>query len=260
MAVEVEMREAGVALVRLTAESARNAFSIETMTKVSETLHRLMADEEVRAFVLTGSGPFFCAGADINEFRECYDDGTIEDLVFGLTEILHPLLLSIRASDTVYVAAMNGAAAGGGLGLALTADYRVATPKAKMAAAFFSLGLSPDGGTTWLLPRLVGEAKSRRFFFNNETWSAEQAMEAGAIDEVVADENLIERACEVAADWGKWAKASRQGTKRLLDSQSTNDFATQLHLEQEGIVSASQTGDFSEGVDSFLTKRDPQFE
>ncbi len=260
MAVVVDVDSSGVALVRLTAESAENAFSIETMTEVSSKLHDLMDDDEVSAFVLTGSGRFFCAGADINEFRSCYDEGSIEQLVQGLTDILHPLLISLRQSDTIYVAAMNGAAAGGGLGLALAADYRIAVPETKIAAAFFSLGLSPDGGTTWLLPRLVGEPAARRFFFNNENWSAEEALAAGAVDEVVATENLIERATEVAAEWGRWAKASKEGTKRLLDAQSTNDFATQLLLEQRGIISASLTDDFSEGVDAFLEKRKPRFE
>ena len=188
MAVNVERVPGGVAVVTLLAESAQNAFSIKSINEISRTLNSLMDDDEISAYVLTGSGKFFCAGADINEFRSCYDDGTIADLVRGLTDVLHPLLVKIRQSDTIFVAAINGAAAGGGLGLALSADYRVASPGAKLAAAFFPLGLSPDGGTTWLLPRLVGEQKSRRFFFENETWSAIDALEYGAIDEVTNTE------------------------------------------------------------------------
>ncbi|MDP6741680.1 MAG: enoyl-CoA hydratase/isomerase family protein [Candidatus Thalassarchaeaceae archaeon] len=255
MTVNVERLDGGVAVVTLLAESAQNAFSIESINQISTILNSLMDDDEICAYVLTGSEKFFCAGADINQFRACYDDGTIAELVRGLTDILHPLLVRIRQSDTIYVAAINGAAAGGGLGLALTADYRIASPDAKLAAAYFSLGLSPDGGATWLLPRLVGEQKSRKFFFENETWSAIDALEVGAIDEVTNNENLVSRAIEVAEKWGKWAKASRGGTKQLLESQSYNDFSEQLKNEQDRIVDASQTEAFSEGVNAFLEKR-----
>jgi 2-(1,2-epoxy-1,2-dihydrophenyl)acetyl-CoA isomerase len=155
---------------------------------------------------------------------------------------------------------MNGAAAGGGLGLALAADYRIAVPKTKIAAAFFSLGLSPDGGTTWLLPRLVGAQRAKKFFFNNETWSGEEALTLGVIDDLVEPEDLIIRSLKVATSWGDWAKSSRAGTKQLLDSQSFNDFETQLHFEQARIVAASQTEDFSEGVNAFLEKREPEFQ
>jgi 2-(1,2-epoxy-1,2-dihydrophenyl)acetyl-CoA isomerase len=259
MALTVERLDGGVALVTLTAESAQNAFSVEAMTTISNTINSLIDDEEISAFVLTGTGKFFCAGADINEFRACYDN-TISELVQGLTDILHPLLVRIRQSDTVYVAAMNGAAAGGGLGLALAADYRIAVPKTKIAAAFFSLGLSPDGGTTWLLPRLVGAQRAKKFFFNNETWSGEEALTLGVIDDLVEPEDLIIRSLKVATSWGDWAKSSRAGTKQLLDSQSFNDFETQLHFEQARIVAASQTEDFSEGVNAFLEKREPEFQ
>lgn len=255
MAVNVVRRDGGVAIVTLLGESAQNAFSIETMNQLSRTLYALMDDDEICAFVLTGTDRFFCAGADINEFRTCYDNGTIAELVQGLTDILHPLLVRIRQSDTIYVAAINGAAAGGGLGIALTADYRIASPDAKLAAAYFSLGLSPDGGATWLLPRLVGEQQSRKFFFGNETWSAIEALEKGAIDEVTSVENLVDRAIEIAEQWGKWARASRGGTKQLLESQFHNDFSEQLKNEQERIIAASQTEEFSEGVNAFLEKR-----
>jgi 2-(1,2-epoxy-1,2-dihydrophenyl)acetyl-CoA isomerase len=254
MSINVKRLDGGLAVVTLLAESAQNAFSIESINQISIVLNSLMDDDEITAYVLTGSGKFFCAGADINQFRTSYDNGTIADFVRGLTDILHPLIVRIRQSDTIYVAAINGAAAGGGLGLALAADYRIANPNAKLAAAYFSLGLSPDGGTTWILPRLVGEQKSRKFFFDNETWSAIDALESGAVDEVVNDEELVNRAIKVAQEWGKWPKASRGGTKQLLESQSYNNFSDQLKNEQDCIVLASQTEDFSEGVNSFLKK------
>ena len=219
-----------------------------------------MDDPDVRGIVLTGTGRFFCAGADIEEFQRSIEDGRIGPLVDDLTSILHPLQVRMRTDSTILIAAVNGAAAGGGLGLALACDARVAVADAKLAAAFFKLGLSPDGGTTWLLPRLVGNQMTRRFFFNDETWSGEEALEKGAVDEVVSQDDLVNRAVELASDWGQWSKISRSGTKQLLDASTSTFFQTQLEFEQALIIAASQTDDFAEGVAAFLEKRDPKFD
>ena len=259
MVLEVERRES-VAIVTLSAEAARNAFNSDSMSEISKTLNELMDDSEIRGIVITGTGRFFCAGADIEEFERSIEDGRIGPLVDDLTSILHPLQVRMRTDSTIIIAAMNGAAAGGGLGLALACDARVAIADAKLAAAFFKLGLSPDGGTTWLLPRLVGNQTTRRFFFNDETWSGEEALQKGAIDEIVPVDELIDRAVELASDWGQWAKISRSGTKQLLDASTSTFFQTQLEFEQALIIAASQTDDFAEGVAAFLEKRDPKFD
>ena len=253
--------EDGVALVTLSESTSRSAFSIESITAIADTLDGLMDDPTVSAFVLTGTGKMFCAGADIEAFGAAIDDGSIGEMVQSLTGVLHPLQLRLRASDTVFIAAINGAAAGGGLGLALTADYRVALQQAKLAAAFFSLGLSPDGGTTWLLPRLVGTQNARRFFFENEVWNGEVAVEKGAVDELVEGdaEDLNRRAIEVATLWGSWAEMSRRSTKQLLDAQSSTFFETQLEFERALITASSLTAGFGEGVTAFLEKRQPNF-
>ena len=180
-------------------------------------------------------------------------------MVSGLTSILHPMQLKIRSSEKVFVVAINGSAAGGGLGLALCADYRVCVPKAKLAAAFFSLGLSPDGGTTWLLPRLVGVQRAKCFFFNNETWSGEKAFHYGAVDELVEQENLLERAISIAESWGRWSESSRRSTKQLIDASTSTFMETQLEFEKLLITNSSLTSDFAEGVSAFLEKRDPKF-
>ena len=258
MVLEVERRES-VAVVTLSSEAARNAFNSDSMNEISKTLNELMDDSTIRGIVLTGTGRFFCAGADIEEFQRCIDDETIGELVQDLTGILHPLQIRMRGDSTVIIAAINGAAAGGGLGMALACDARIAAPEARLAAAFFRLGLSPDGGTTWLLPRLVGTQVAKRFFFNDETWDGEGALERGAVDEIVPMNDLIERAVEVAKDWGQWAEMSRRSTKQLLDAQSSTFFETQLEFERALITAASMTPDFAEGVAGFLEKRDPDF-
>ena len=259
MVLEVERRES-VAIVTLSAEAARNAFNSDSMSEISKTLNKLMDDSDIRGIVITGTGKFFCAGADIEEFQRSIEDGRIGHLVDDLTSILHPLQVRMRTDPTILIAAMNGAAAGGGLGLALACDARVAVADAKLAAAFFKLGLSPDGGTTWLLPRLVGNQATRRFFFNDETWSGDEALEKGAVDEVVSQDELVDRAVQLASDWGQWSKISRSGTKQLLDASTSTFFQTQLEFEQALIIAASQTDDFAEGVAAFLEKRNPEFD
>ena len=112
---------------------------------------------------------------------------------------------------------------------------------------------------TWLLPRLVGNQIARKFFFNSEVWSAEQALEYGAVDELTNSEQLIPRSIEVAREWGKWSLNSRKGTKQLLDASTSTFFETQLQFEQSLMVASSQTKDFVEGVRSFKNRVDPVF-
>jgi len=259
MPVELEAVSKKVMLVRLTDESATNAFDPEFMNELDEKVREILDNDSIHSFILTGTEKFFCAGANINEFRKHYDQGTIGKWIKKMTDILHPLILKIRNSDTIMIAAVNGAAAGAGLGLALSADYRIASPGAKFAASYFSLGLSPDGGTSWLLPRLVGSQKSRIFFFENQVWSAEKCLDFGAIDELVKNSELISRSIKKATEWGSWAKASRS-SKDLLDHQENNNLETHLKLEQRKIIDAGFSSEFSEGIDAFLEKRKANFD
>ena len=259
MTITVQHLRNSVALVTLSAQASRNAFSLESMQLMSDIFDDLLEDPSIRSIVMTGTGRFFCSGADISAFASAIDDGSIADMVGGLTSILHPMQLKIRSSEKIFVVAINGAAAGGGLGIALCADYRVCEPNAKLAAAFFSLGLSPDGGTTWLLPRLVGTQKAKCFFFNNETWSGKQALEYGAVDEIAESSVLLDRAIDIAEKWGSWAVSSRRSTKQLIDASTSTFMETQLEFEKLLITNSSLTSDFAEGVSAFIEKRDPKF-
>ena len=259
MTITVEHLSKGVSLVTLSAETSRNGLNMVSMKSMSDIMDDLLEDPSIKSIIMTGSGKFFCSGADIDSFASAINNGSIADLVGGLTSLLHPIQLKIRASEKIFIAAINGSAAGGGLGLALCADYRVCVPEAKLAAAFFSLGLSPDGGTTWLLPRLVGTQKAKKFFFNNEIWDGNKALEYGAVDELVESEELIESAIKVAEKWGSWAESSRRSTKQLIDASTSTFMETQLEFEKLLITNSSLTPDFVEGVSSFLNKRNPNF-
>ena len=128
---------AAVAVVHMSEEASRNTFNPENFGPIRNKLMSLMGDPTCKAVVLTGSGKFFSAGGPVDEFADAINEGTIVDMVSEMTKSLHSLILEIRASDTVFVSAINGAAAGGGLGLALSTDYRICSDKAKIAAAVF---------------------------------------------------------------------------------------------------------------------------
>lgn len=259
MTVESVDLENGVRLIRFSGQSATQSFSRAFLPQIAKAIDAGLTHPNVRAMVLTGEGKFFSAGADIHAFAQSIKDGDAPQLIRDLTGVLHPLLIRMRQSPTICIAAINGACAGGGLGLALACDARIGSPTAKMAASYAGMGLSPDGGTTWLLPRLVGDQTSRRFFFENEIWTAEQAAALGAIDALVEHDGLIEAATAMALRWSQWGNHTKEATKHLLDVQSVQDFETHLKHERTLIEAAGTTEAFKEGVAAFIEKRKPEF-
>ncbi|MEA3166881.1 MAG: 2-(1,2-epoxy,2-dihydrophenyl)acetyl-CoA isomerase [Thermoplasmata archaeon] len=257
--LHIRNEEGGVAVATFTKAETMNSLDPKTMWHVRHTMLGLLEDQRVRAIVLTGSGKAFCAGANVKEMQQAAANGRGTQWVLDTTAELHPLLLELHSSAKPVIAAVNGAAAGGGLGLALVADCRIGSPDARFAAGYFGIGLSPDGGSTWLLPRLIGEQRTRRFFFGNEVIAAEEARSLGLLDEVVPADRLVARAVEVARTWGAWSTRSREGTKRLLESQSTASFADQLETERGLIAAAAGTADFQEGTTAFTEKRKARF-
>ena len=260
MPVTVSSVDDGVALIKMAGKSATQSFSMQFLPQIAEAIDEALSNPLVKAIVITGEGKFFSAGADINAFAEAIKRNEAPQLIRNLTGILHPLISRIRQSPTILVAAINGACAGGGLGLALACDVRIATKGAKMAASYSGMGLSPDGGTTWLLPRLVGNQVSRKFFFENSIWDAQQSHDYGAIDEIVEESILIPRAIEIAKLWSSWGPHTKEATKHLLDVQTHHDFETHLKHERTLIEAAGTTEAFKEGVAAFLEKRRPKFD
>jgi 2-(1,2-epoxy-1,2-dihydrophenyl)acetyl-CoA isomerase len=257
--VSVKHEAGGVAVVTFAKAESMNSLDPPTMRQVRESMLGLLADPQVRAIVLTGSGAAFCAGANVKQMAEAAKGRDSIRWVLDTTAELHPLLLELHASSKPLVAAVNGVAAGGGLGLALVADCRIGSPQARFAAGYFGIGLSPDGGSTWLMPRLIGTQRTRRFFFTNEVMAADEALKAGLLDELVPADQLLARAIAVARDWGHWGAMSRESTKRLLEATVKNDFASHLDLERGLIAAASGTADFAEGTAAFVEKRKPTF-
>ncbi|DAC52896.1 MAG TPA: enoyl-CoA hydratase/isomerase family protein [Candidatus Poseidoniales archaeon] len=259
MAVEVEQRN-DVRVIKMAGQASTQSFSMAFLPTIASAIDDGLNDIGTKAIVLTGDGRFFSAGADINAFQEAIEQDNAPALIRNLTGVLHPLLQRIRTSSTIVVAALNGVSAGGGLGLALACDARIGTSGARMAASYAGMGLSPDGGTTWLLPRLVGEQRARRFFMSNEIWSGEQAHEYGAIDVFVDEPSLMDTAIGLATMWASWGPHTKEATKHLLHVQTDNDFSTHLDHERTLIEAAGTTEAFREGVAAFLEKRRPSFE
>ena len=258
MVVEVE-QQGTVRIIKMAGQASTQSFSRAFLPRITQAIDEGLRDPSTKAIVLTGEGRFFSAGADINAFQKSIEDNDAPELIRELTGVLHPLLQRIRTSSTIVVAALNGVSAGGGLGLALACDARVGTDDARMAASYAGMGLSPDGGTTWLLPRLVGEQRARRFFMGNEIWSGREAHDYGAIDVLVDADSLLETAIGMATMWSSWGQHTKEATKHLLHVQSDNEFSTHLDHERTLIEAAGTTDAFREGVAAFLEKRRPQF-
>lgn len=259
MGIEVEQNDQ-IRIITMAGQASTQSFSMAFLPMIAEAIDSGLKDKATKAVVLTGEGRFFSAGADINAFQESIESNSAPALIRNLTGVLHPLLTRIRTSSTIVVAALNGVSAGGGLGLALACDARVGTSTARMAASYAGMGLSPDGGTTWLLPRLVGEQRARRFFMNNEIWTGEEAHEYGAIDVLVEPSSLLETAMSLATMWSSWGPHTKEATKHLLHVQTDNDFSTHLDHERTLIEAAGTTEAFREGVAAFLEKRRPSFD
>ncbi|MCH1541344.1 MAG: enoyl-CoA hydratase/isomerase family protein [Candidatus Poseidonia sp.] len=258
MAIEVEIND-GICIIRMAGKTSTQSFSMEFLPSIAQSINEALSNSEVKAIVLTGEGRFFSAGADIHAFQEAIENNSAPELIRNLTGILHPLLVRMRTSSTILIAALNGVSAGGGLGLALACDARIGTSDARMAASYAGMGLSPDGGTTWILPRLVGEQVARKFFLSNEIWSAEEAHNYGAVDALTEPDELLPTAIAWAKTWSSWGAHTKEATKHLMHVQTDNDYASHLDHERTLIEAAGTTEAFQEGVKAFLEKRPPSF-
>jgi 2-(1,2-epoxy-1,2-dihydrophenyl)acetyl-CoA isomerase len=253
--VEVETRGA-VALVTLNRPQNSNTLNLQMAMDLLAAAMTCARNAAVRAVVLTGAGRHFCFGGDLRGMAA--HTGAASDYVRELTTYLHAAISQFVRMDAPVIAAVNGTAAGAGVGLVAMADLAVCGSSSKFNLAYTSVGLTPDAGTSFLLPRIVGVKRAMELLLLNRALPAAEALSWGLVNEVVSDEQLPSRALEIAEQLGRGARGAFGATKRLL-AHSLGAFESQMVLESETIAAHAVSAEGAEGIEAFLDKRKPRF-
>ena len=251
-----EHRE-GYRIITLNRPDRLNSFNEAMHAALMSALVEAEVDDSCRAIVLTGAGRGFCAGQDLSD--RVFSPGQVPDLSSTLERLYNPLVRKLRALQMPVVCAVNGVAAGAGANIALACDIVLAARSAKFIQAFAKLGLVPDSGGTWFLPRLVGPARARALALLAEPVPAEQAEAWGMIWKAVDDTSLMDEANRLAAHFAAQPTVGLALIKQALDASETNDLDRQLDLERDLQGQAGRTPDYLEGVTAFFEKRSPKF-
>jgi 2-(1,2-epoxy-1,2-dihydrophenyl)acetyl-CoA isomerase len=247
-----------VATLTLNRPDKLNAFTAEMHKELRDALAKI-ADPATgcRALLITGAGRGFCAGQDLNQRQ--MTGNVAPDLGETLDKLFNPLIRSIRSLPLPVVGAVNGVAAGAGMSLAMACDIALAARSATFLQAFARLGLVPDSGSTYFLPRLAGDARARGLALLAEKITAEQAASWGLIWKVVDDDKLMDEAKALARHFATQPTKGLALIKHALDQSATNTLDQQLDLERDLQQTLGRTADYREGVTAFLEKRAPKF-
>jgi 2-(1,2-epoxy-1,2-dihydrophenyl)acetyl-CoA isomerase len=256
MPIRVERRD-GYRIVTLDRPQRLNAFNEAMLRALRDALSDAENDPACRALLLTGAGRAFCTGQDLADRLAQAD--AVPELGGVLEAYYNPLIRKLRALPFPVVAAVNGVAAGAGANIALACDIVLAARSASFVQAFAKIGLIPDSGGTWFLPRLVGPARARGLALTAQPLPAEQAEGWGLIWKAVDDAALLTEAEKLCADFAAAPTIGLALTRRALDESWNNDLESQLELERELQRQASLTPDYAEGVRAFMEKRKPVF-
>lgn len=247
-----------VAVLTMNHPEVMNAASLRMVEGLIAAIEYIQGPEnDFRAMVLTGEGRGFCSGANLSEGPS--SGGMPRDAGHALETTYHPLLRRFRNLRIPLITAVNGAAAGVGMSFALMGDLILAARSAYFLQAFARIGLVPDGGSTWLLPRLVGLARARELSMLAEKLPAETALEWGLINRVYDDAALMDEALKLAQRLAEGPTQSLSLVRRLYWETTTNSFEQQIDLERQSQRVAGFTEDFVEGVTAFLQKRPAKF-
>jgi 2-(1,2-epoxy-1,2-dihydrophenyl)acetyl-CoA isomerase len=248
-----------VAVITFNRPDALNALSVQLTVDLTAAVRKAI-DDKARAIVLTGSDRAFCSGGDLREMQTLAErEGRIEAFLEDPLKALHDLILLIRETPMPFIAAVNGVCAGAGTNLALACDLVVAADNASFNEAFVRIGLSPDCGGTFFLPRAIGEKLAAELFMTGESVSAERAAHFGMINRVVPSDSLMTEALLLAKKLASGPTGSIGRIKKMLNATFSNELKQQLTLEHECQIESGRSADFKEGVAAFFEKRPPNF-
>ncbi len=252
--IEIE-RQGSIAILRLNRPDKFNSFNRAMAKELQTALDECSHSKDIRAIVITGNGKAFCAGQDLQEVTGPDAPGfnTI------LSEGYNPIVSKIRTMHKPVIAAVNGVAAGAGANIALCCDIVIAASSASFIQAFSKIGLIPDSGGTFFLPRLIGFQKASALMMLGEKVSATQAESLGMIYQVVDDEQFADTWMKLAQTLSEMPTHGLALTKQALNASMSNTFTDQLVLEEKLQIEAGHTADYKEGVNAFMEKRKPVF-
>jgi 2-(1,2-epoxy-1,2-dihydrophenyl)acetyl-CoA isomerase len=258
--LEIEI-DGPVGTMTLNRPDSLNAMSPQMLAELPIAASWLADRAPIRALIVTGAGRAFCSGGDVNWFKQGVDDESVDlpaEVRRG-AEVLHQAIIDFRRLPYPTIAAINGPAAGAGMSLALSCDFRIASEDAFLAIAYGRIGAAPDGGMTYFLPRVVGPAKALELALNDPNLDANAALEEGLVTEVVPADQLLTRAREKAEKLAAKAPYYVRMTKRLLHESIENSLTEHLQLERHGIADSMRTEDLHRGVTAFFAGDTPEF-
>jgi 2-(1,2-epoxy-1,2-dihydrophenyl)acetyl-CoA isomerase len=254
--VEFDLRD-GVAHLTLNRPKAANALDLTMAQELLAVAKRCDEDAAVRAVLLTGAGPMFCAGGDLKSFTAAKEG--VPAFVREVADTLHQSLSILARMDAPIVAAVNGVAAGAGMSLACHADLAIAAESAKFTMAYTGAGLTPDGSVSYFLARMIGRRRAAELMLTNRRLSATEALEWNLVNRVVPDAELMPEAEKLARTLAAGPTRAYGGVKKLLIAGATNELEAQMDLETRYIVDMAGSRDGIEGMNAFLEKRKPDF-
>jgi 2-(1,2-epoxy-1,2-dihydrophenyl)acetyl-CoA isomerase len=244
-----------IARITLNRPDAANGMN-HTMTRELADAARRCDTDTTKVVVLTGSGRFFCAGGDLKSFATAPNRG---QHIKGVADDLHRAISTFARMNAVLITAVNGTAAGAGFSIAVTGDIVLAAQTASFTMAYTKVGLSPDGSSSYFLPRLIGIAKTKELMLTNRTLAAHEALKWGLVNEVLPDHHLGARVDELASQMAETASGSNGVVKALMLSTFSSGLEEQMEFESRMIADRAESTDGREGVDAFMAKRKPDF-
>jgi len=250
--------DAGVATLTLNRPKSLNSFTVAMHAEIRVAMQQVTDDPAIRCLVITGAGRGFCAGQDLGD-RASNGAGDVPDVGASVEKNYNPLILSIMNLPKPVICAVNGVAAGAGASLALACDIVLAARSASFIQVFCKIGLIPDSGGTWNLPRAVGLARAKGLALLGDRLNAETAEAWGLIWKCVDDDALMDEAQKMARHFATQPTRALGRIKRLLQGSLSNTLPEQLALEQQAMHELGQSDDYREGVAAFLEKRQPVF-